>query len=618
MKVSEIRDSVFGTARDWSVVGFARIPEYSNLYTHSAWPGLIFRRVANVNQAMLFGGVIVGDDNFEMIVASKSAGSVGDWNVAIGRSDVTIEMGRSPFYIRNDGLAWFSVEAEAAPGRDARGVVDPSQDTVIVPKYAMAVVSNISMLGYRAKNAISSGTFFSGAQRIVGSGDGSVSINGGAGLSRSSLPPLTQYLVQWAELPFAQDGADFVRKAVPALANYYPSNVRSQMAEVLTRVAADASVNPAGRSTFVLTRVTSSLSPAPSWGGTIRGVYCDDEFEYEAYRFVTADPSKGEMPSLRRKLKEISGPFFDSGRQTLLVPGKLVVDGGFGTEDLPAQLRVATNFVIDMTKFHKEFQPAAEVPALTGSGDYFELVKASTLTPKDLSDEQAAVAERPSRRRLLAPLGQRSVEIDLQNLLNRAEAMVMDERLYAAQTGTAFGDVSGQAAIVPMSAQSTGYVYTQQLAFGRGDTSARNIGSLIYETEGTFVVPESGTYELMLQANGTTLLDGNSRHGRLSRSSPRRVWLARGASYVIALSSPFYWFAGSGQEGRTLGISGPNLNDNVICINAGIADSADITTDAAPTHGVRGSNGIVFGTRQQVPGGEVGKFAVIIRMVSRG
>lgn len=606
MKISEIRDSVFGTTRDWSSLGFERMPEYSNLYTHTAWPGLLFRRVANVNQAMLFGGVIVGDDDYEMIVASKSAGGVGNWSTAIGVSHVTFETARSPFHVRYDGMAWFSGEVEAAL---ARG---PRSEVVITPRYAMAVVSNISMLGYRAKKEIQPGAFFLEAHHIVG---------GGGNLSTSlsqGLPPLTQYLVQWAELPFAQDGADFVRKAVPALVNDYPSDVRSQMAKVLGQVAADASANPAGRSTFVLTRVTSNLSPAPSWGGTVRGIYNDTEYDYEMYRRTDAVGPEGEAIPPRRKLAEISGPFFDADSRMLLVPGRLEVAGGFGSDDMPAQLRVATNFVIDMMKFHKEFQPTADVPAFTGSDDYSKLVKASALTPLSPVSDRTAVAERPNRRRLLAPLGQRSVEVDLQNLLTRAEAIIMDERLYAAQTGTAFGDASGQSEVVPMSAQSTGYVYTRQVASSRGDTSMRNVDSLVYETEGTFIVPEDGTYELTLQANGTTLVDGRSRHGKLSQNSPRLVWLAKGASYAIILSDPFYWFARGAQEGRALGISGPNLNDNVVCCNVGVADSSDITTDIAPTHGLRGSNGVVFGTRQEAQGGEVGKFAVIIRMVSRG
>lgn len=616
MKISQIPDSVFGTPRNWSPLGFVRMPEYSNLYTHTAWPGLIFRHVANVNQAMLFGGVIVGDNNYEMIVASKSAGGVGNWNVAIGACDVTFESRRHPFQVRYDKLAWFAAEAEAAPARDSRGVVDPSLDVVITPKYAMAVVSNISMLGYRAKKVIAGNPFLKGTKHIVGGGT-AMSLRGGDVLE-SSLPPLTQYLVQWAELPFAQDGADFVRKAVPALANDYPPDVRSQMTEILTQVAADASANPVGRSTFVLTRVTSNLSTAPSWGGTIRGVYSDTEIEYELHGRVGYAGSAGDDIPPMRKLGEVSGPFFDANRQTLLVPGKLVIAGGFGTEDMPAQLRVATNFVIDMKLFHKEFQPAADVPAFAGSRDYFELIKASALTERDPTSEEVAIANRPNRRRLLAPLGQRSVEVDLQNLLNRAEAIIMDERLYAAQTGTAFADASNQGSVVPMSAQSTGYVYTEGVASSRGDTSRRNIGSLIYETEGTFTAPEDGTYELMLQANGTTLMGGNSRHGQLSQSSPRLVRLAKGASYSIALSDPFYWFARGAQEGRTLGISGPNLADNVICCNAGVADSSGITTDIAPTHGIRGSNGIVFGTRQEKQDGEVGKFAVVIKMVSSG
>jgi hypothetical protein len=318
-------------------------------------------------------------------------------------------------------------------------------------------------------------------------------------------------------------------------------------------------------------------------------------------------------------LGAVEGAFYESARKALFVPGDLVVSGGFTSDAMPAALRVASNFVIDMTKFHKEYAPASEVPTFNGEANYFDLIKGTALSSSAQVDERQALSSRPSRRRLLEPLGARSVEIDLQNLLNRAEAIVMDEKLYGASTGSAFGDASGQGDIVAMVAQSTGYVYTKEVAEGRGDKSGKNIGFLIYEKPGEFTVPETGTYEVFIHSNGTELYKMHSAHGVPSQQGVRTVALSKGAKYTIGrFVGGYSWYCQGYQEGSLWTMTGPNFAGNVLCVDKGTAYEYRITSESAPVHGLRGENGLMFGMRQQVANGPVGAAVVAIRMISAG
>lgn len=620
MKISEIRDEVFGTSRDWSAYGFERMPDYANLFTNAAWPGLIFRRVANVHQAMVFGGVIVGDDDMEVLCASKHAGGVGDWIAGVALAEMAVEFNRSPWHVSPGQTGFFECEGFAGPLRDGDGQVRGSTDILIVPEYAMAVVSNISMLGFRSKKAVTKASFFNDTFSISNRPGGNFIPTRESGQLAHFyvMEPLTQYLVQWAEIPFAQNGGDFVRKAVPSLVTSYPSKVQSQMSKVLDQVASDPTMNPDSASTFVLSRVTTSKSRDAVWGGVIRGVYCNPGLEYTAYATVEVAPTEGSEPdSYVRKMKAVEGAFYESSRKTLFVPGDLVVSGGFTSDAMPASLKVASNFVIDMTKFHKEYAPASEVPAFKGEANYSDLINGTALSASAQVNERQAMSSRPTRRRFLEPLGARSVEIDLQNLLNRAEAIVMDEKIYSAATGSAFGDASGQGSVVAMGAQSTGYVYTKEVAEVRGDKSGKNIGFLVYEKPGEFTVPENGTYEVFIHSNGTELHGLHSAHGIPAQQGVRTVTLSKGAKYTIGrVVGGYDWYCQGHQQGSLWTMTGPNFAGNVLCIDKGTAHQYQITSDKAPTHGLRGENGLVFGTRQQVADGPVGAAVVAIRMIS--
>lgn len=214
MKISEIRDTVFGTPRNWNAYGFERMPDHANLFTNAAWPGLIFRRVANVHQAMVFGGVIVGDDDMEVLCASKHAGGVGDWIAGVAMAEMAVEFNRSPWYV-SGRTGYFECEGFIGPTRDGAGTVRTSTDILIAPKYAMAVVSNISMLGFRSKKAVTKESFLSGLFSISNRSDGTFQPDTGSWVGHHAVEPLTQYLVQWAGYEVTSEGTALRTKSPP-------------------------------------------------------------------------------------------------------------------------------------------------------------------------------------------------------------------------------------------------------------------------------------------------------------------------------------------------------------------------------------------------------------------
>lgn len=596
LKVREIPAAVFAAQRDWSALGFVRVEGYSTLYSHANWPGMLFKRVANVHQAMAFGGVLVGDNTHELLFASKQSASVSDWSCGVVLSGAQVSPNKTPFFVRDDKMAWFGAEFSVC----THEIVD------IVPTYGMAVVSNCSALGFRAKSAPVKIDYFRGP--LVSPKGLSASVINDEGVTGSSLVPLQQYLVQWLEIPFAQDGGAFIRAAVPAIADTYPSEVKSGMTTLLTNISDDATANPSGPSTFVLTRVTTSADSDAMWGGLVTGTYTDPLL-YECYRRLDVAPI-GTAPTTYRIAKEgVQGGFFDDALKCLRVPGRLVVDGGFRTQDMPAHLTVAANLTLDMSKVLPEFGPLAKPVALTGTKAYSELVTGSALSSDRLDNDYAAMAERPRRNQLRSPLGLRSVEVDLLNLMIRAEAAAMDERVYAASTGTAFGDASGSLAAPALDSQSTGYVYTAAMAQLRGDGSSRAIGSIVYEDAGIFTAPKSGRYSITCVGNGTRLLDNASMHGKSNTSS---VELAEGVAYEIAFSNAFG--VGNNQMASLIYLIGPNITRNEVCLDYGSSPQEYRASSVAPVTGVIGSNGVALGRRQETAGGPYGKAAVIIKL----
>lgn len=618
MKISQIPSTVFSEARDWSALGFNRLPDYSNLYSHNAWPGLLFRRVSSALQATVFGGVIIGDNGREMILASNRSRGIMDWNC--GHTKVAFEFRpyASPFFVRDDKLGYFKCDANAVSALNYPGInpLYSGAEPDWTPTWGMAVVTPNSMVGYRklGNGGHQPATVNPAWYRELTFGqyanDIAIQSNGGVGMS--FLDGLNYYLVQWCEIPFAKDGADFVRKAIPALANSYPAKIKSQMSSLMTKVADDAAYNPAGPSVFVLTQVKTSSNDPGVWGGRPRAIYSRGS-RYQAYVSRGSFTPDGTQPPNDANFGDVEGPLFDAQHKTLLVPGDIRVAGGFAVDRFPAKMAIASNMTLDMTKLLKDFAPLSEVPKLSGEGNYWDLIEATTVNEGAISERDAMV-NRSKKFELVAPLGSRSVEVDLTNLLVRSEAMAMDERVYSAVTGTAFGDGSGQGQTKPLVVQDSGYIYTNEIASARGDTKKTAVGALVYEKEGTFTVPETGTYSVIVQARGSAWGSIKENSGKTSCHGPvveRTQLLTKGSVYRI-LSSAILW----PQVPHTMtAIDGPGLVANAVGANNAYEPTYPFGEGGAPAHGIVGENGIVLGTKGEV-NKEPGQAAVIIRLLS--
>lgn len=279
MQISQISPAVFSAARDWAALGFTRLSGYSNLYSHASWPGLLFRRVSSALQATVFGGVILGDSNREMILASNRSRDILSWNCGHTRATLEYHQYPSPYFVRDDKLGYFKCDAKAVSVLNYSNIpaLYTGADPVWTPTWGMAVVTPNSMIGHRkiSNGALSPSTINPTWYRELTFGEdaANISLQHNSGGGASYLDPLDYFLVQWCEIPYAKDGADFVKKAVPAMVEYYPPEVRSQMSALMTKVAADPASNPVSPSTFVLTHVkTSALDPGV-WGGRPRAIY---------------------------------------------------------------------------------------------------------------------------------------------------------------------------------------------------------------------------------------------------------------------------------------------------------------------------------------------------------